>query len=278
MSSLARARTFFRELYEAFQRMARQEMVRHSAGFEYLPMIARDDSSIADSDSWNHPRPQTASGLSHIPFSRGSMSRRSDPIVHGHIVLLQSCTRKMSNRNGLGSGTTVDLQRFICSALLWAGLRDWAHRTFTGFLNHASPLYCWREDDVNALAGQDWGDMPHNWASAECVRYLRHMFGALEDGKSLPTLNGITAAESFPPLTTVSRILQPASEGSIFELEPAGCAGLAVAVAIDRSDLLHPRFIPRSAAASEKSNRGRLKAKRWDRRSRSVCEEMGCVS
>jgi len=23
---------------------------------------------------------------------------------------------------------------------LWAGLRDWAHRIFTGFLNHASPL------------------------------------------------------------------------------------------------------------------------------------------
>jgi len=46
----------------------------------------------------------------------------------------------------------------------------------------------------HALVGQDWGDMPHNWASAECVRYLRHML-ALEDGTSLRLLNGITAAE-----------------------------------------------------------------------------------
>ena len=38
MSSLAnQTRQFFRELYEAFQRMAKQEMVRHPLGFEYLP-------------------------------------------------------------------------------------------------------------------------------------------------------------------------------------------------------------------------------------------------
>ena len=34
------------------------------------------------------------------------------------------------------------------------------------------------------------GDMPHNWASAECIRYLRHML-ALEDGGSLRLLEGV---------------------------------------------------------------------------------------
>jgi hypothetical protein len=32
--------------------------------------------------------------------------------------------------------------------------------------------------------------MPHNWASAECIRYLRHML-ALEDGDSLRLLEGV---------------------------------------------------------------------------------------
>lgn len=32
--------------------------------------------------------------------------------------------------------------------------------------------------------------MPHNWASAECVRYLRHML-VLEDGQSMRLLEGV---------------------------------------------------------------------------------------
>jgi hypothetical protein len=36
--------------------------------------------------------------------------------------------------------------------------------------------------------------MPHNWASAECVLYLRHML-ALEDGGSLRLLTGIGKPE-----------------------------------------------------------------------------------
>jgi hypothetical protein len=87
---------------------------------------------------------------------------------------------------------------------LWAGLADWADRTFCGFLNHASPLYCWREEQPlqHALVGQDWGDMPHNWASAECVRYLRHML-VLEDGPNMRLLEGVTHNDS----------------GSVFRLE-----------------------------------------------------------
>jgi hypothetical protein len=174
-----------RELYEAFQQMAKREMVRHPAGFEYLPMIAHDDSPVADPDPWNRPRPQTAQWeLSHSIFL-GEVFEKNDPIVHGQIALLQSCTQEdVPTETGWlwhDSLWTYNTS-FTAHVYLWAGLRDWAHRTFTGFLNHASPLYCWREEQPLqlALAGQDWGDMPHNWASAECVRYLRHML-ALED-------------------------------------------------------------------------------------------------
>jgi hypothetical protein len=229
MSSLARARTFFRELYDAFQQMAKREMVRHPMGFEYLPMIAHDDPSVADPDPWDRPRPQTAQwALSHSIFP-GEVFEKNDPIMRGHIALLQSCTQEdVPAETGWlwhDSLWTYNAS-FAAHVYLWAGLRDWAHRTFNGFLNHASPLYCWREEQPlqHALAGQDWGDMPHNWASAECVRYLRHML-ALEDGKSLRLLNGITAAELIP---TAHYSLQnsPTRFGRInLELEPAGAQG-----------------------------------------------------
>ena len=227
--SLARARTFFTELYGAFQQMAKREMVRHPSGFEYLPMIAHDDPSVADSDPWSRPRPQTAQwALSHSIFP-GEVFEKNDPIVRGHISLLQSCTQEdVPTETGWlwhDSLWTYNAS-FAAHVYLWAGQYDWAHRTFTGFLNHASPLYCWREEQPlqNALAGQDWGDMPHNWASAECVRYLRHRL-ALEDGKSLRLLNGITAAELIP---AAHYILQnsPTRFGRItLELEPAGARG-----------------------------------------------------
>src|ERR1019366_8691498 len=85
---------------------------------------------------------------------------------------------------------------FVAHVYLWASLSDWANRAFHGFLNHASPLYCWREEQPlqeSALAHYI-GDMPHNWASAECIRYLRHML-ALEDGNSLRLMAGIRTAQ-----------------------------------------------------------------------------------
>ncbi|MGO8797174.1 MAG: hypothetical protein ACLQLC_20330 [Candidatus Sulfotelmatobacter sp.] len=199
MTALARAGQFFQELYDSFQQMAKREMVRHPLGFEYLPMIAHDDPSVTGPDPWDRPRPQTAQwALSHAIYP-GTVFAKNDPIVRGHIALLQSCTQEdIPAETGWlwhDSVWTYNAS-FAAHVYLWAGLGDWAKRTFTGFLNHASPLYCWREEQPlqHALVGQDWGDMPHNWASAECVRYLRHML-ALEDGKSLRLLDGITAAE-----------------------------------------------------------------------------------
>lgn len=229
MPSLARAGTFFQELYAAFQQMAKREMVRHPAGFDYLPMIAHDDPSFAVPDPWNRPRPQTAQwALSHAIYP-GGVFGKDDPIVRGHIALLQSCTEEdVPIETGWlwhDSLWTYNAS-FAAHVYLWAGLGDWAHRTFTGFLNHASPLYCWREEQPlqRALIGQDWGDMPHNWASAECVRYLRHML-ALEDGRSLRLLNGVTSAELTPSARYILKS-SPTRFGRIdLQLEPAGAQG-----------------------------------------------------
>ena len=48
-----------------------------------------------------------------------------------------------------------------------------------------------------ALVGRPVGDMPHNWASAECVLFLRHML-ALEDGDALRLLEAVADYELAP--------------------------------------------------------------------------------
>ena len=78
-------------------------------------------------------------------------------------------------------------------------MKQAAHDTFVSFLNHASPQYCWREEQPlqEALLGSYLGDMPHNWASAECIRHMRHIL-ALEDGPDLRLLAGITEDQLAP--------------------------------------------------------------------------------
>jgi hypothetical protein len=193
------AATFYNQLRASFMAAAEAEMVRHPNGFEYLPMLAHDDPAWRDPDPWNRPRPQTAQwALSHAIFP-GLVFEKDDPIVRGHIALLQSCTQEdvPAETGWLWHESVWNYNAsFAAHVYLWAGLTDWADRTFCGFLNHASPLYCWREEQPlqQALIGQDWGDMPHNWASAECVRYLRHML-FLEDGQNMRLLEGVTRIE-----------------------------------------------------------------------------------
>jgi hypothetical protein len=223
---MQKAAQFYKELYAALQNAAKKEMVQSPAGFEYLPMLAHDDPSLSDPDPWNRPRPQTAQwALSHSIYP-GLVFDKTDPIVRGHVALMQSCTKEdvPIETGWLWHDCLWTYNAsFTAHVYLWAGLRDWAHRTFTGFLNHASPLYCWREEQPlqKALVGQDWGDMPHNWASAECVRYLRHML-ALEDGRALRLLEGITGAELIPGKPYRLRN-SPTRFGRIdLDLEPAG--------------------------------------------------------
>jgi hypothetical protein len=197
-NGLERAAKFYSELRAAFEGAAQKEMLRHPAGFEYLPMVMRDDPAWQRSE-WERPRPQTAQwALSHAIYP-GLVFERNHPVVRGHIALMQWCTQEdVPVETGWlpHQGLWTYNAPFVAHVYLWAGQAAWARRTFHGFLNHASPLYCWREEQPlrGATVANYVGDMPHNWASAECVLYLRHML-ALEDGAALRLLEGLGAAE-----------------------------------------------------------------------------------
>ncbi len=190
---------FHEELRIAFFAAARQEMVRHPRGFEYLPMLMKEDAAWRAPDPWDRPQPQNAQwALSHSIFP-GLVFEKNDPVVEGHIALMQACSQEdVPAETGwiAHEGLWTYNAPFVAEVFLWRGLKSLASRTFGGFLNHASPLYCWREEQPlrKSMVAQYVGDMPHNWASAECVRYLRHMI-ALEDGETLRLLEGITDGE-----------------------------------------------------------------------------------
>jgi hypothetical protein len=191
----AGAKSFYAELRSAFLAAAQKEMRHHSDGFEYLPMLVNEDPLWTAPNDWDQPRPQTAQwALSHAIYP-GLVFAKDDPIVQGHIRLMQACTQEdiPAETGWLPHGGVWNYNAgFVAHVYLWAGLAEWARSTFTGYLNHASPLYCWREEQPvrGSLTADYVGDMPHNWASAECVLYLRHML-ALEDGRDLRLLAGV---------------------------------------------------------------------------------------
>ena len=198
LPDLARAAGFYRELRTAFDNAAKQEMVGDPRGFTYLPMLMREDEQMHE-DAWDRPRPQSAQWALSQTIFPGEVFAKDDPVVRGHIALMQACTQEdvPAETGWLRHGGVWNYNAaFVAEVYLWAGLRAWAHRTFTGYLNHASPLHAWREEQPlqQALLGDNWGDMPHNWASAECIRYLRHML-ALEDNQTLRLFDGIQPSD-----------------------------------------------------------------------------------
>jgi hypothetical protein len=199
LSGFDGVRRFHDELRANCLRAARQEMRRHPAGFDYLPMLMKEDKDWNAPDPWNRPRPQVGQwALSHAIYP-GLVFDPQDPVVQGHVRLMQECTQEdIPAETGWlpHEGVWNYNAAFVAHVYLWAGLAGWARNCFHGFLNHATPLYCWREEQPirGSLVAGYVGDMPHNWASAECVLFLRHML-ALEDGPSLRLLAGVGAPD-----------------------------------------------------------------------------------
>ena len=183
------------ELGSALRAAISREMRRHRAGFDYLPMLMKEDKAWEAPNERDRPQPQIAQwALSHAIYP-GLLFEPADPVVRGHVALMQASTKEdIPAETGWlpHEGVWNYNAAFVAHVYLWAGLPDWARLTFHGFLNHATPLYCWREEQPlrGSLSAGYVGDMPHNWASAECVLFLRHML-ALEDGGALRLIPGI---------------------------------------------------------------------------------------
>lgn len=84
---------------------------------------------------------------------------------------------------------------FAAQVWLYAERPDKARALLYGMCNHAAPTRVWREERPLSGTGHDqvWGEVPHNWASAELIRLVRGLL-VLERTDALEILPGAPAA------------------------------------------------------------------------------------
>jgi hypothetical protein len=115
--------------------------------------------------------------------------------------------------------------------------------------------------------------MPHNWASAECIRYLRHML-LLEDGGRMRLLEGIVPGTPRAPFRLEHT---PTRFGRVnLDLEPIASSGWKLDFTLDLAE--HPlsvelpldiasRRFKRVVGASSRTENSRImidpNAKNW---------------
>ena len=96
----------------------------------------------------------------------------------------------------MGTGWSADgiwtyFSSFYGHACLWTGRTHEAADALYASANHASPVYNWREEQHSRdLHDFYWGDMPHNWGSAEFLRLAVHLL-QMDRGTELHLLEGI---------------------------------------------------------------------------------------
>jgi hypothetical protein len=156
--------------------------------------------------------------------------------------------RYAEDRRALRRAETGFLQRgglwnnqaaFQAQIHLWLRQPDLARRNFLGFLNHAAPVYPWREEQAlrGSTSALHSGDMPHISATSELIRYLRHML-ALEVDTELRLLQGIgdpelSEREPFQMAASptrfgrVSLALEPEAGARVWRLRFARAGGPA---------------------------------------------------
>jgi hypothetical protein len=186
----------------AFRKAAERDMRTDPSGNRYLPIL------MANKDNHLPQRAQWA--FCHAIFP-GQVFAKDDPLVRGNMAMLEAVERQ---GNVFGTGWMADglwnyFASFYGHAFLWLGNGPKAGRVLYAFANHASPLLVWCEEQSLADAEKKvrHGDMPHNWASAEFIRLVRHLL-VLERGKELHLFEGLPAAWAKPGMVVrVNKVL-----------------------------------------------------------------------
>ncbi len=179
----------FEDYWDYFEKARNRDKLRDQHGNDYVPVTMKgEQQQLPQRGAW-------AFLQSTYP---GRIFELDDVLMQGTLEMLDA-----NQREGLIFGTGWDpagiwnyAGSFYGHAHLWLGHGRKAAAIFYAFGNHACPLLCWREEQ-NPRGEPDTyiGDMPHNWASAEFIRMVRHML-ILERGVELHLLEGMPSAWS----------------------------------------------------------------------------------
>ena len=181
-------------MFAAYRKAARRSLKTDSCGNRAVPIYMVDSCQIQ--------RAQWA--FCHAVFP-GKIFSMNDPLMLGTMNMLKCNEREglVYETGWLDKGIWNYFGSFYAHAWLWLGDGQKAAKTMYAMANHASPTLVWREEQP--LKSSDSkimvGDMPHNWASAEFIRMIRH-FIALERGKELHLFEGLPPTWIKPGMKT----------------------------------------------------------------------------
>jgi len=174
----------FEDYWDYFEKARNRDKVRDEHGNEYIPVTMKGE---------QQQLPQRGAWAFLQSVYPGRLFELDDVLMQGTLAMLDA-----NQREGLIFGTGWDpagiwnyAGSFYGHAHLWLGHGRKTAATFYAFANHACPLLCWREEQNPRGEPEKYiGDMPHNWASAEFIRLVRHML-ILERGRELHLLEGM---------------------------------------------------------------------------------------
>lgn len=186
------------DFYATFRRAAERDLRTDAYGNHYLPI------PMVGAEKVSPQRAQWA--FLHAVFP-GRLFPPNDPLVTGNMAMLRANEREglVYGTGWIEHGLWNYFGSFYAHAWLWLDQGPKAAGTLYALANHASPLLAWREEQLPAgETGPEprfVGDMPHNWASAEFIRLVRHLI-VLERGDELHLCEGVPAAWAGPGMTT----------------------------------------------------------------------------
>ncbi len=193
----------FEGLMADFRAHAQRDMRALPDGTPYLPMWmpgSGDHHLIPSYEGslppWHRLNPGSATwALCHAIYP-GEVFAPDDPLVRNLLRLFD----QIDDEEGIPAETGWLPYRavwnyaasFAAHAWLYAGRPDKAVDYLYAFANHAAPTRVWREEQSfrDSHYGLIVGDMPHNWASAEFIRLVRHLL-VFERGEELELLRGL---------------------------------------------------------------------------------------
>lgn len=207
----ARFQAIFDDLLTAFRGHAERDMKTLPDGRPYLPMLKPGSGQHhwipnypGTPEPWQRVNAGSATWALAQAIYPGEVFAPADPLVQNFYYLLE----QLDDAEGIPAATGwlpyqavwTYAASFYAHVWLYAGRPDKAVEYLYAFANHAAPTRVWREEQslVASRHGQIIGDMPHNWASAEFIRLVRHLL-VFERGDTLELLPGLPAHWLVPP-------------------------------------------------------------------------------
>ena len=174
------------DYWKVFRKAADRDKQVDQYGNTYVPVVMSGE---------KQQLPQCGAWAFWQSLYPGRIFEMDDPIMIGNMKMLSATEEQglVYGTGWIGDGIWNYAASFYGHGHLWLGHGDKTAAILYAFANHADPLLTWWEEQSLVGAPERYnGDNPHNWASGEFIRMIRHMM-ILERGRELHLLEGLPA-------------------------------------------------------------------------------------